>query len=226
MKKLTKVLICVISILVLAVISALVFYFTRPLVLYVESSYLSESDLFPSFLLSSKFRLKVVSEEEYIPSDEVLIIMDPISKVESDKKCAVWGRDDDRADINIRIDEKKMYLSFSSIPFIYQEGDSYAKEIIDSNTSLIPVSYSGRVSNVNLDSTLKQLEGYESAILFDPDSATLLLDRSETTFYVDFRYYSALSGYRNVKAIKPLWKEALESALSLKEGDISLDFAL
>ena len=226
MKKWTKSIIGVVSIIAIIIIAMLVFYLTRPLVVYIESPTLANLSLSPFCSISPSYRLKVVSPDGYQPKNEALVIVDPLSIVSTDTRITVWGRDDESVDINFVIDENKMYSSFSSIPFIYPEGDAYASMVLSENPDLVPVSYSGRISNVNIDSVLKSIEGFDSVILFDPESSTLLLDSADCDFIVDFRYHPALSKYKNVKGITPDWDEAIRNALSGESGDIPFDFTL
>lgn len=226
MKKWTNGIISVVSIVAIISIVIVAFYLTRPLVIYIESPNLTNLSLSPSKTITPNYRLKVVSPDGYQEKNEDLVILDPLSFVDTDKRTAVWGRSDDDVDIHIYMDEVEMYSLFSSIPFIYPEGDLYAENILSLNPSLVPVPYSGRITNVNIGSVMEAVDGYESVILFDPGSATSILDSINCNIFVDFRYYPALSKYKNVKSIAPDWDGAIKEALSIDSGDVSFDFAL
>lgn len=214
----------------LFILALFVDYISLPLILYVESNELSSIKLDKPKPIGLSYRVRYIKEDKYSPDMNAdLVLLDPCAKVlVIDSKCARWGRVDESVDINILVDDEKIWACIEQpIAFIYPDSSSIANRILDLHLDWKGVSYSGRISNVNIDIIKEDIADYDEVAIFDPSSALALIREDiNKSIIVDFRDKDALKMHRNVKVITPKWSKAIEEALALDSGNISLDFAL
>lgn len=225
----------IVGALIILLVSAISLFFFYPLVVYVYPSGMSKysSRYSRPFFISDGYLLLSRSDEKISFFERikkpVLYIYTPYAATDEGTHASSYTLYVDGEMIEMENDEEKSYRTFldsfprETIGFAYSEDNEREGELFYSlkndYPSLEELSYTGRVSVVNVDSLKEKSGGYWGIIITSPDTSTELYRSSSSRIIMSEMDAVASLSLESVISIHYDWNKIIRKYLS--DGEIS-----